>query len=115
MCGLLSASLSSSLEDDILGFGLLIGRCGDDSESEDGLTFTLAVAGAGLGAGVYDVGLSSIMFLSCFDGPAELDKDFLTILPAGSSASDSVAEPGSIGFTSSLWLPSCLSLSEAHF
>lgn len=38
MRGLLSVSLSSSLEDEILGFGLLVGRRGD-SELEDDSIF----------------------------------------------------------------------------
>jgi hypothetical protein len=97
--GLVSASLSSSLEDDILGFGLLFGRWSDDSESEDASILALAAGiGVGLGrAGPLDVGLSSILFSSCFDGPVELEK-LPVFLTAGSSASDSVVESGSIGF-----------------
>ena len=100
MRGLLSDSLSSSLEDDVLGFGLLVGRRGDDSEPEDGSLFTFATeAGVGLEASLFKVGLSSILFSSCFDGPVELERKLPVFLSTGSLASDSVAESGSIGFT----------------
>ena len=99
MRGLLSDSLSSSLEDDILGFGLLVGRRGD-SEPEDGSIFTFAIgAGAGLEAGLFKVGLSSILFSSCFDGPLELERKLPVFLSTDSLASDSVEESGSIAFT----------------
>jgi len=100
MRGLLSDSLLSSLDDDILGFGLLVGRRGDGSEPEDGSIFTFATgAGVGLEAGLFKIGLSSILFSSCFDGPVELERKLPIFLSAGSSASDSVAESGSTGFT----------------
>ena len=100
MRALLSDSLSSSLEDGILGFGLLVGRRGDDSEPEDGSIFTFATgAGVELEASLFKVGLSSILFSSSFDGPGELERKSPIFLSAGSSASDSVAESGSIGFT----------------
>jgi hypothetical protein len=105
MRGLLSDSLSSSLEDDIFffAFGLLVGRWGDDSEPDDGSIFTFATgAGVGLEANLFKAGLSSILFSSCFDGPVELEMGDFIFLSTGSSASDSVADSGSIGFT---WSP----------
>ena len=95
----LSDSLSSSLDDDILGFALLVGRWGDDSEPEDGSIFTFA-AGAGE-TSLFKVGVSSILVSSCFDGSMEPETKLSIFLSAGlsSSGSDSVAESGSIGFT----------------
>jgi len=98
--GLLTASLSSSL-DDSLGFGLLVGRWGDESESEDASIFTWAAGeGVGLETVLFDVGPPSTLFSTCFDGPGGLGRNLLTIfLSTGSSASDSVVESGSIRFT----------------
>lgn len=100
MRGLLSDSLSSSLEDDILGFGLLVGRRGDDSEPEDGSIFIFATgAGGGLEASLFKEGVSSILLSSFFNASVELEMGDFIFLSTGSSASDSVAESGSIGFT----------------
>jgi hypothetical protein len=99
MRGLLSDSLSSSLEDDVLGFGLLVGRRGDDSEPEDGSIF-IFVTGAGGGlASLFKEGVSSILLSSFFNGSVELEMGDFIFLSTGSSASDSVAESGSTGFT----------------
>ena len=103
MRGLLSDSVSSSLDDILSFFGFLVGRWGDDSEPEVGSIFTFAAgAGVGLEASLFKIGLSSILFSSRFDGPVELESKLSVFLSTGSLASDSVAESsksGSIGFT----------------
>ena len=64
--------------------------------------FTFATgAGLGIEACLFKVGLSSILSSSCFDGPAEPERKLPIFLSTGSSASDSVAESGSIGFSGS--------------